>query len=261
MLFSSTCRTLAAALVAAPLWTGVRAEGCHPEVDASKAQYVVGYGSLMQAASKRTTEPGAGENLPIRVRGFRRGWNTHGVYPTTYLGVQHDEDASMVAALYRSFLDDGKLSADAREIDYCRAKVEPASVEMLDGSSVPSSGQIWIYVSRPESLAPPDAEYPIVQSYVDIFISGCLELQVRVADPDLDFVEQCIRTTQGWSRYWVNDRIHPRRPFPFQPKAFEIDKRLGKWLPEIYADIRIEGPAECRAAGNGGMRWERARGE
>jgi alkanesulfonate monooxygenase SsuD/methylene tetrahydromethanopterin reductase-like flavin-dependent oxidoreductase (luciferase family) len=54
----------------------------------------------------------------------------------------------------RNFLHDGRLGADTREIDYCRSAVAPASIEMLDSSTVPSPSQIWIYVNEPESLAP-----------------------------------------------------------------------------------------------------------
>jgi hypothetical protein len=174
------------------------------------------------------------------VTGFQRAWNTHGVYPTTYLGLRPSKSARMAAALYRDFLHDGKLGADAREMSYCRVAVAPARVEMLDSSTVPSPSQIWIYVNKPESLAPPDAENPIVQSYVDIFITGCLELQARVADPDLDFVAQCVRTTDGWSKHWVNDRPMPRRPYIHQPRAWEIDQHLKKLLPEFVGAIRIE---------------------
>jgi hypothetical protein len=234
-------KTLSTVLALALLWTGISyADDCHPQLDPSKPQYIVGYGSLMESSSKHSTEPGAGINLPVLVTGFQRSWNTHGVYNTTYLGVQPSKSARMVAALYRSFLDDGKLGADAREIDYCRAAVAPAAIEMLDGSAVPSPSQIWIYVNKPESLAPPDAENPIVQSYVDIFITGCMELQTRVSEPDLDFVEQCVRTTEGWSKHWVNDRLYPRRPYIHQPKAWEIDKHLKRLLPELVESVRIE---------------------
>jgi hypothetical protein len=157
------------------------ANDCHPALDSSKPQYIVGYGSLMQSASKRMSEPKAGSNLPIMVTGFQRAWNTHGVYPTTYLGVRPSKSARMVAALYRDFLNDGKLGADAREIDYCRVAIAAASIEMLDSFTVPSPSQIWIYVNKPGTLAPPDAQTPIVQSYVDIFITGCLELQTRTS--------------------------------------------------------------------------------
>jgi hypothetical protein len=91
-----------------------------------------------------------------------------------------------------------------------------------------------------ETLAAPDAEYPIVQSYVDIFITGCLELQTRVADPDLDFVAQCVQTTDGWSKHWVNDRPMPRRPYIYQPRAWDIDKNLKRLLPEYIGAVRIE---------------------
>jgi hypothetical protein len=232
---------LAAALVLGLIQAGAaEADDCHPALDPSKPQYIVGYGSLMQSSSKRMTEPNAGINLPIVVTGFQRAWNTHGVYPTTYLGVRPSKSARMAAALYRDFLHDGKLGADAREMSYCRVAVAPARVEMLDSSTVPSPSQIWIYVNKPESLAPPDAENPIVQSYVDIFITGCLELQARVADPDLDFVAQCVRTTDGWSKHWVNDRLQPRRPYIHQPRAWEIDQHMKQLLPDLVGAIRIE---------------------
>ena len=84
------------------------ADDCRPELDPSKPQYIVGYGSLMQSSSKRMTEPGAGINLPVLVTGFQRAWNHRGTYPTTYLGVEPAKSARMAAALYRSFLVDGK---------------------------------------------------------------------------------------------------------------------------------------------------------
>jgi hypothetical protein len=215
-------------------------EQCHPPIDPTKPQYIVGYGSLMESSSKRSTEPDAGENLPVVVSGFQRAWNTHGIYPTCYLGVQLSKSATMVAALYRSFPEDGKLGADAREIDYCRVAVDPASIKMLDGSSVPTDSQVWIYVNKPGTLKQADAENPIVQSYVDIVIIGCMELQTRVADSEFDFVEQFVKTTGGWSKHWVNDRLMPRRPYIHQPKAWEIDSRLQILLPEFVKEVRIE---------------------
>ena len=234
-------RALAAAFAVLGLWVGAAsADDCRPPVDPSRAQYIVGYGSLMQSASKRMTEPGAGINLPVLVTGFQRAWNHRGIYPTTYLGVEPAKSARMAAALYRSFLEDGELQSDAREFSYCRAAVEPAAIQMLDGSTVPSPAEIWIYVDKPESLAPPAAHYPITQSYVDIFITGCMELQDRVFEPGFDFVEQCVVTTRGWSKHWVNDRLQPRRPYIHEPRAFEIDGHLKRLLPAFVDSVRIE---------------------
>lgn len=234
-------RTLVVALALAFQWAGAAEAGeCHPQIDPSKPQYIVGYGSLMETSSKRMTEPDAGINLPVLVTGFQRAWNTHGTSRTTFLGVQPSRSAEMAAALYRSILKDGEFGADARERSYCRVTVDPASIEMLDASSVPAPSQIWIYVNKPASLAPPDEMNPITQSYVDIFITGCIELQALVTEPNFDFVERCVRTTKGWSRHWVNDRLYPRRPYAHQPKAWEIDRHLKRLLPQLVEAVRIE---------------------
>jgi hypothetical protein len=242
-LMSTICMTFAGSawITLGLLWAvSVSADECHPSIDLSKPQYIVGYGSLMETASKGMTEPQAGTNLPVSVTGFQRSWNTHGVYPTTFLGVQPSAGTRMVAALYRDFPQDGKLGADARERSYCRLAVDPAAINMFDGSTVPVSSQIWVYATKPELIAKPDKSYPITQSYVDIFIAGCLQLQARVSEPNVDFVEQCIRTTDGWSKHWVNDRIYPRRPFMYQPNAWEIDQYLIRLLPDFANAIPIE---------------------
>jgi len=206
--------------------SGLADEASHPKSDPEVPQYVIGYGSLMENASKARTAPDTGANLPVMVTGYERSWHLRGSgvgFGTTYLGVQVKAAASMVAALYRDFAGQDILDTDQRELDYCRGEVDPGALRMLDGSAVPETGQIWIYVSKPEAVEPPNADYPIVQSYVDIFITGCLQLAERVVGQNEDFGEQCITTTSGWSPHWVNDRLLPRRPFIYQPNAAEID--------------------------------------
>jgi len=220
-----------------------RADACHPEVDPTVPQYIIGYGSLMQTGSKRRTAPDTGENLPVMMTGYQRAWNTKGSsigFSTTYLGVQPEADAQMVAALYRVFDVEEIRKTDDREAFYCRERAQPDKLRMLDGSSVPATGQIWIYVNRPENVDPPSERFPIVQSYVDIFVTGCFELKQKVVGENLDFAEACITTTHGWSADWVNDRPTPRRPFIDQPKASAIDALLQKMVPDQFKKIRIE---------------------
>ena len=88
-----------------------------------------------------------------------------------------------------------------------------------------------------------------MQSYVDIFLSGCIELQERVSDPDVDFVDQCVLTTDGWSKHWVNDRIYPRRPYQHQRNAFQIDRVLRKHMPELVEAIRMATLTPARVIG------------
>lgn len=220
--------------------------GCYPDVDESKSQYIVGYGSLMQEASKKRSSPTSGPNRPVRVTGYQRVWNIKGDeigFSTTFLGVEKDETAYMVAALYLDVNPEDIAGTDKREEFYCRDEVAPEALEVLDGAPLLSNAQIWIYFNREGVDDPPSPRWPVVQSYVDIFISGCMELEKKVVAGKFSnstFSEECILTTEGWSKYWVNDRPYPRRPWVSQPKAGKIDALLHRMLPEEFDAIRIE---------------------
>lgn len=232
---------------------------CHPVVDESRPQFIVGYGSLMEEASKRRSAPNSGFNHPVHVTGFQRAWNTRGNdigFSTTYLGVDtprptelerrvadSSQEPEMVAAIYQNLDPKGMATVDDREKFYCRYPVALEQVRLLDGWQLPEGAQIWIYALRPEDEGhAPSERWPIVQSYVDIFLTGCLNLAERVIDPDVAFADACITTTKGWSGYWVNDRIYPRRAFIYQPNASKIDEKLFRTAPtsELFPYIRIE---------------------
>ena len=89
------------ALAATPLWASE--EICFPKIETENPQYIVGYGSLMETASKLRSSPTAGLSRPVRITGYQRAWNTRGDeigFSTTYLGVVQDAEAEMVAAIY-----------------------------------------------------------------------------------------------------------------------------------------------------------------
>jgi hypothetical protein len=131
------------------------------------------------------------------------------------------------------------VATDKRELSYCRAAVAIADMTSLESGLFSAPGaQTWIYVSRPENVGTPSWRYPIVQSYVDIFVSGCLEQEQRFGLAG--FAKQCLSTTADWSEHWVNDRIYPRRPSIFQPRAGQIDDLLSKQLRQYFSRIRIE---------------------
>jgi hypothetical protein len=215
---------------------------CHPAPDPSRPQFVVGYGSLMEDGSRARTAPRAGAAHPVEVTGYERGWFARGSpigFSTTFLGVRPSDHASMNAVAYE--VDAIELAAtDRRESSYCRAPVDASAMRILDPSfALPPRAQAWIYALDARSVRPPDMRFPIVQSYVDLFLGGCLEQEERFGLAG--FARECIATTAGWSRHWVNDRIHPRRPFVFQPRAGRIDRLLSDALPDEFAAIRIEG--------------------
>ena len=213
---------------------------CNAAPDPAKAQYIIGYGSLMQNESRQRTTPNANISYPVKVNGYQRGWFTKGSkvgFSTTFLGVVQSKESALNAAIYT--IDVTEISTmDKREFSYCRLAVEPANYSLLKQDIPLSPGQAWIYVNKPNTIATANRHYPIVQSYVDIFLSGCLELEQRFELKD--FAKQCLATTSNWSTQWMNDRIYPRRPFIYQPKARQIDQLLKEHLPQYFQHIRIE---------------------
>lgn len=222
---------------------GVRfalAADCYPAPTPGTPQYLIGYGSLMQEASRLRTASSAELAWPVRVKGFRRAWMAQGSplgFSTTFLGVKTDARSSLNAALFPVASEAEIARLDAREEAYCRVAVTSDRLMILSGE-LPAAAEVWIYVNKPLRVAAPSQRFPIVQSYVDIFVGGCLELerehQLR------GFAAECIGSTHGWSRHWVNDRVYPRRPFVQQPDAAAIDRLLQRKLPNQFKAIRIE---------------------
>jgi hypothetical protein len=100
---------------------------------------------------------------------------------------------------------------------------------MLDGSKAAPDADIWYYANVEKKMA--DAQHPIVQSYVDICIDGCLEIEAMYPlAKEANFAEQFIKTCTEWKTPWVNDRIYPWRPFIYVPRASQIDALLRKVL-------------------------------
>lgn len=244
MLAFPRMKTMLLALLLAPLsaFAGlpdIAEPTCSPSPDATQAQYVISYGSLMQDSSRLRTAPHAGAARPVMVKGFQRGWfsrsQSHGL-GTTYLGVVSDVTSSVNAVIYQ--IDVKELAAfDRRERGYCRVAVAPSAVRLLAGER--PAGQMWLYEVRPGEAVEADEDHPVAQSYVDIFLDGCIEQEERFHLAG--FSTQCVRTTFGWSANWVNDRVFPRRPSAFQPRATQIDQLLADELPAYWSQIRLEG--------------------
>ena len=211
---------------------------CHPTPNPQFPQYIVGYGSLMETTSKNNTDRTSGENRPVMIDNYQRGWFAKGLsvgLSTTYLGIVKHSNAHFNGTIFRLATPNTIQNYDKREKYYCRVAVPIASIHPLDHHPLPK-GQFWIYEIKPEFMAEPSEKYPIVESYVDIFLSGCLEIEKKFHLND--FIAECINTTTDWSPHWVNDRIYPRRPFVFEPNALTIDKALADKLPQIFNQIK-----------------------
>ena len=196
-------------------------------------KYIFGYGSLIQTASRTRTAPKAFAASPVIVKGISRGWYyqaaSFGSSPTD-LGAVVDENATTNGVIY-PVSDEELLATDAREEDYKRTLFPRSAITIRDGSTAPPPGEYYFYASK--SKKPVDSEHPIVQSYVDLCMDGCLEIEAMYPlARDAHFAEQFVKTCTDWTTPWINDRIFPYRPFIYMPRASKIDEVLSKTLPD-----------------------------
>ncbi|NDU13260.1 gamma-glutamylcyclotransferase, partial [Francisella tularensis subsp. holarctica] len=70
-------------------------------------------------------------------------------------------------------------------------------------------GDFWMYVKDFKDAEFPNKDYPILQTYADTFMTGCLQTQ---AEFNLtEFGKLCFDTTYNWDlANWLYDRSNPR---------------------------------------------------
>ena len=161
---------------------------------------IFGYGSLINSDSRRRTT-GSGEARPVRVRGWRRAWNVVSTATgVTYLGVVRVEHAVRNGVLFE-VSPEQLIEFDARESGYTRRAIP--SGDWIDAVPRSISDDAHVYV--PDAPGTPTPSCPIVQSYVDVVLAGCLEL-------GNEFAREFVASTDSWDLPWINDRDAPRYP-------------------------------------------------
>jgi hypothetical protein len=228
--------TLPAQIAAAPSHEVTRS------ATSTRLQYIFGYGSLIERESRMRTWPSAEFASPAVVKGIARGWFDQTDVPSwspTYLGGVTEEGAECNGVLFpvtSAELD----SFSRRETGYRPTKIDPSQVTMLDGGSALPDVDIWYFANTLKRFA--SVERPIVQSYVDVCLNGCLEIEAMYPPAkQANFAEHFIRTTGNWGPPWINDRIYPWRPFVHVPRASAIDALLRRVLGEqMFAQITLK---------------------
>jgi len=223
------------------LYAGEAGDNCHPPINSKQANYLVGYGSLMNEESRSRTNPEVKQLTPVRVKGFIRDWNTITPgYQIIYLGAlpcNTDQKNCFLNGL--AYLVPDVKAADEREGPYCRQEISHENLQPYKREdSIDPKARYWIYVTKKEDIYHPDQKHPLIQSYVDLFIGGCIEQAANIAHKkvndlsfpdDYGFVFDCISGTIGWTTtHWLNDRVYPERPWAASPYALKIDKILAK---------------------------------
>jgi hypothetical protein len=180
-----------------------------------REQFVFGYGSLInpESRSKTVGTDGVGTAIPVLVNGLRRGWNArirsdesqNWPYSMTALGVVFQENESSNGVLIP--VSDGELEKfDEREKGYSRRQIGVNAISFLTEREIPPDNIVHAYVW--DTPLPANEEFPILQSYVDVVMAGCLELGWRT---DLgSFATDFVHGTAGWDSYWIDDRMQPK---------------------------------------------------
>lgn len=153
-------------------------------------EYIFGYGSLIYSLSRNRTTPNKHIVFPLKVYGLTRGW--WGVIPvprpsTTFLGCVEafrygiEEDESFVNGVAYQVTSEELILIDEREIGYKRIQVDLENVHDYC-NRFQSGDRVWVYTNEHQDLNFPRGHYPteelpIVQSYLDLCINGCLEIE------------------------------------------------------------------------------------
>lgn len=199
--------------------------------------YVIGYGSLLERASRVSTWPQAAVAFPVLVRGVRRGWfdqmpsDLAGMSPT-YLGAVEDAGASTNGVVFPVSASEFAAYKE-RETGYLTVEVKPDQLTFYDGRTTAPDARFYYFATS--DPRPPDEIHPIVQSYVDMVMTGAMEQEAAYPlAQEAGFVEALVNGTDHWSPHWINDRVTPYRPFAAVPQAYAIDAVLTAHFPDFY---------------------------
>jgi hypothetical protein len=184
--------------------------------------YIIGYGSLLSAYSRKTYSGITAAARPVIAVGWRRGWTTrYRDEAATYVGVRRAAGAHLAAALLPIVISD---ELRHRERGYVFTEVSASDIHAVgrDRSPVPD-GRFWIVVNREHIRA--DKTHPIPQTYIDTCLIGCLETG------DDALARSFIQSTELWDGHWLDDRevatpLYPRRTPTSHAQRDRIDGLL-----------------------------------
>ncbi|PJE79000.1 hypothetical protein CI610_02034 [invertebrate metagenome] len=213
----------------------------YPKIDEQVPQYIIGFGNLMYSYSRDRILSKSKFILPVLVYGYQRSWvarsRPDGV-SMTRLGVVPTKEKffnGLLVALPVSSLKKLDLSSQS---EVSRVLVDRGSLKsLLIGQKIPETGQFWMYQVRETYRKPPARGYPIMQSRVDEFLSGCLDVSDRFKLTDFKY--QCLQTTNNWSEHWGNDRRRPLKEPVYRDIYYKkVDDLLERLGNNFYEKVR-----------------------
>lgn len=159
----------------------------------------------------------------------------------------HDAPSDINGIIFRIPLD-MLPDFDRREVGYDRVLLHSTDYQILppdyygpnactkDPSllfdSIGENEQVYAYIPQSTYCAEADESHPLLQSYVDTVLQGCLEWGGE------RFAREFVNTTDGWSSFFLNDTPSSRRPWLFRKQYDLIDRILSQATHTHYSDRR-----------------------
>lgn len=177
-------------------------------MDTKQRYYMFGYGSILYSACRAETDRGeTSKVIPVVVRSLQRCWSVDTDWDITTLGIKKEKDARVNGILVAI----SNESFDAyrkRESHYTPYFLHEKDIEFLaDTADRADIKEAFCWLSP--VITPPREEFPIVQSYLDVVLRGCMEVDEMLGNKNDEFVGEFLATTKGWQGPWVNDRANP----------------------------------------------------
>ena len=214
--------------------------------DAEEYDYIFGFGSIMNRGTHgENFLPGVAVLLSKEF-GYERQWNFRSSTGFTALGVSkvssgNDATLDVNGVLFR--VTQSMIPVfDRREVGYEKVRIPLKYLEFVvsgNNKNIDSSSslwykelgpddRLWIYVPLASHKKMADENHPLLQSYVDTVLQGCLEWGGEA------MAEKFIQTTGGWSTYFLNDTPSSRRPWLYRKDYSTIDRLLQKYASKTY---------------------------
>lgn len=161
--------------------------------------YIFGYGSLINAYSRQRTG-NTGNAIPVLVDELQRYWGKiEGSYPISPLVVVQEKGQCNGVLVEVDTL--ALAEFDKREHGYQRVEIQWDNITGVGNQPLEVKGSVWVYVNN--DFCSPCCQKPIIQSYVDTVLAGCLAISPQ-------FAELFMLTTKGWQHAYENDRHQPK---------------------------------------------------
>ena len=237
--------------------------------------FIFGYGSLISRDSRAMTAPETlkSTEIAVQISGIEPVFAKKSRIGMTAMGIRLQEGASAVGIII-PVPEKDLVKFDKREQGYSRIEIDLDDVDLVPFLDYDESHRIFVDAKKnndhqniriwaylPQKIDPPTSDHPIVQSYVDTILRGCIDVGGE------RFAREFIQTTKGWNpedlfedseeetfeqknrsdsmdssteSVWVNDRDDPiyirGDPSHSKKNASRFDRLLRTCTPEPFEE-------------------------